>query len=247
LRESSADSKSAAYLLVAHGSRDLRSQLALTQLADLFRDSSQNYRVGTAVLEFGEVSLDQQIVAFAGELEAGDRLEILPIFLLPGVHVQEDLPAAIDVARPNLPKGLEIILHPHLGAHAGMAKLLTQQMSEHQIDAWILLSHGSRRAAGNQAIAQLSQRIGAHPAYWSIAPSLAEVVTRLIASGHKQIGILPYFLFAGKTTDGINQAVQELRLQFPQVSLDLAHSLQPTVELATILLDLCQSDCPTSP
>jgi sirohydrochlorin cobaltochelatase len=228
------------YLLVAHGSRDPRSQLALTQLAELFSDLLADQQVGTAVLEFGEVSLDRQILAFADKLQEGDLLEILPVFLLPGVHVREDLPAAIDLACSSLPEELEVILHPYLGAHGGMAELLAQLMYKHQMDTWILLAHGSRRAVGNQAIADLGDRIGAHPAYWSVAPSLAEVVAELISRGYHQIGILPYFLFAGKTTDAINQNVQALAEQFPQVSLHLTHSLQPTIELATILLDLTQ-------
>jgi sirohydrochlorin cobaltochelatase len=233
-------SKSSGYLLVAHGSRDPRSQLALTQLATLFSDRLANQQVGTAVLEFGEVSLDQQILAFADKLKQGDRLEILPLFLLPGVHVREDLPAAIDLARPGLPAELDVIVHPHLGAHGGMAELLAQPIHQQPMDAWILLAHGSRRPSGNLAIADLGDRIGAHPAYWSVAPSLAEVLAGLISRGHQQIGILPYFLFAGKTTDAINQNVQVLAEQFPQVSLHLTHSLQPTIELATILLDLTQ-------
>ncbi len=230
------------YLLVAHGSRDPRSQLALTQLAALFKSclSDQPSPIGTAVLEFGETSLDQQILGFACPLKMVDRLEILPVFLLPGVHVQEDLPAAVDLARPSLPAGLEVILHPHLGAHEGMVQLLVQRMQEYAADAWILLAHGSRRAVGNLAIADLGDQIGAHPAYWSVAPSLTEVVAELISRGHQQIGILPYFLFAGKTTDAINQNVQALTEQFPQVTLHLTHSLQPTIELATILLDLIQ-------
>ncbi len=234
---------------MAHGSRDPRSQLALAQLAKLFSDRlpDQHSPVGTAVLEFGQVSLDQQILAFADQLEVGDRLEILPIFLLPGVHVREDLPAALDLARSSLPKQLKVILHPHVGTHRGMAGLLKQAMQSDPTAAWILLAHGSRRAVGNQAIADLSQQIGAQPAYWSVAPSLMEVVTALIANGQRKIGILPYFLFAGKTTDAISQTVQELELQFPQVSFHLTHCLQPTLELATILLDLCQSDCPTAP
>jgi sirohydrochlorin cobaltochelatase len=206
------------YLLVAHGSRDPRSQLALTQLAELFSNCLTDQQVGTAVLEFGEASLDQQILTFAGKLQAGDCLEILPLFLLPGVHVREDLPTA----------------------HGGMAELLAQPMHQQPMDAWILLAHGSRRPSGNLAIADLGDRIGAHPAYWSVAPGLDEVLAGLISRGHQQIGILPYFLFAGKTTDAINQNVQALAEQFPQVSLHLTHSLQPTIELATILLDLTQ-------
>jgi sirohydrochlorin cobaltochelatase len=152
------------YLLVAHGSRDPRSQLALTQLAELFSNCLTDQQVGTAVLEFGEASLDQQILTFAGKLQAGDCLEILPLFLLPGVHVREDLPTAIDLARSSLPEELEVILHPHLGAHGGMAELLAQPMHQQPMDAWILLAHGSRRPSGNLAIADLGDRIGAHPA-----------------------------------------------------------------------------------
>lgn len=38
----------------------------------------------------------------------------------------------------------------------------------------ILLAHGSRRPGGNAAVESLAKHLGATPAYWSVAPSLAD-------------------------------------------------------------------------
>ena len=62
----------------------------------------------------------------------------------------------------------------------------------------------------------------------------------LVSAGHQQIGILPYFLFAGGITDAIAQAVKELKAQFPNVLLHLAEPLGASAELADLILDLIE-------
>jgi sirohydrochlorin cobaltochelatase len=56
-------------------------------------------------------------------------------------------------------------------------------------------------------------------AYWSVPPSLAQQVAAAIAAGANEIGILPYFLFAGGITDAIAESVAQLQQQYPQVRL----------------------------
>lgn len=241
------------YLLVMHGSRDPRPKIALEKLAqgvgrrlmaktNFTSSKSGSFKslplVGTASLELGPVSLDEQIKQFAQQALANDlhQMQVLPLFLLPGVHVKEDIPAAVSQAQYAL-KEVSLDLRPHLGTHPGLTRLVADEMARLSVDAWILLAHGSRRLGGNASIEKVASQVQALPAYWSRPPKLEKRVRELVAAGYQRIGIIPYFLFSGSTTDAIAREVARLELEFPQ-QLQLATPIEPSAELVNFILDL---------
>lgn len=244
------------YLLVSHGSRDPRPQVALEHLAQLLSQklpmlsnsgASGVRTVGTATLELGPAPLHEQICRFAEDtLSLGlTELQILPIFLLPGVHVAEDIPAEVEIAQKTLSPQLKIELLPHLGTQeAGLANLVKTQMQEVaflpnlRVPKWILLSHGSRRPSGNLTVEEIASQVGAVAAYWSVKPSLESQIDNLVRDGQQQIGIVPYFLFKGGITDAIAKKVTELQQQFSTAEIHLANPLGATVELADLIGEL---------
>lgn len=236
------------YLLVMHGSRDPRPQAALEKLAQgvrrhlaaraNFTDSSVPL-VRTASLELGPTSLDEQITQYGRQVLAFgiDQIQLLPLFLLSGVHVQEDIPAAVAQAQQAIGKEVSLNLRPHLGTHLGLTKLVADEMARLPVDAWILLAHGSRRSGSNARIERISSTIQAVPAYWSLPPKLEKRVRELAAAGCQRIGIMPYFLFSGSTTDAIAGEVARLEAEFPQ-QLQLATPIEPSGDLVNLILDL---------
>ena len=249
-----------AYLLVFHGSRDRRYQVAVEQLTQLVcdiqmhRQASEHSRsgnlathsaetfVGMGLLELHPLALHEQIREFAERSFAAGihSIQVLPVFLLPGVHVMEDIPGEVARAQEVLGSQAKIEIQPYLGKHPGLTGLLSAQQANMAADAWILLSHGSRRAGGNQPIEEMAFNLGALPAYWSVRSSLDKQVEALVNAGYRKIGILPYFLFAGAITDAIWQYVSELSQRFPTVELELAEPLGAGVELARLILDLAE-------
>lgn len=257
-----------AYLLVTHGSRDPRPQAEAGVLAHLVAEHLQNVApsalkgtaptapktkplVGTAVLELHPLPLHQQIQQFAEQaIAAGhNRLVTAPLFLLPGVHVLEDLPAEMAIAKTLLPSGFTLDSRPYLGSHPPLQTQLKTLLSTQALsgcsDSRILLSHGSRRPGGNVPVEAIATELNATPAYWSTSPKLDEQVNALVKQGCEQIEILPYFLFEGKITDAIAQGVEDLAPQFPNVSLHLAKPLGATPPLASLIADLIQSGAVT--
>jgi sirohydrochlorin ferrochelatase len=259
-----------AYLLVSHGSRDKRAQLALWQLTQLVccelktnviltqgnylaqqlhnlpREktvATVNHErcslVSSACLELTALPLHEQITQFAREAtRAGcQQIQILPLFLLPGVHVREDIPTEVAKAQKILGTTINLQLDSYLGSRAGMLKFLSEQFAQMPSDGRILLAHGSRRPGSNQLSNVLAARLKALPAYWSIFPSLAEQVETLLRSGKHRIAILPYFLFSGKITEAIATQVQQLQQTFSTVELILGQPLGPTKELAKLILE----------
>ncbi len=233
-----------AYLLVYHGSRDPRPQAAVEKLAELVCQSGVPSRlkpmVGTASLELSPVPLHQQIKEFGDRaLESGyNSVQVVPLFLLPGVHVMQDIPSEVAIAQQALGQEVKIDLRAYLGNHPGLKELLVTQLFATKADAWILLAHGSRRPGSKQPVEAMAKQVGAVEAYWAVPPSLLSRVKELVSAGYQEIGILPYFLFAGGITDAIAQSVEQLRVEFPGTLLYLAEPLGASAELADVIVDL---------
>lgn len=199
--------------------------------------------IGTAELELAPLPLHQQICQF-GELvlaQGYTHLQILPLFLLPGVHVMQDIPAEVDLAQQMLNSRLSLEVRPHLGSHSQLQQLLINPVDPIATSpqaSKILLAHGSRRAGGNQPVESIATQLGALAAYWSVAPGLEDRITELVKQGSQQIAILPYFLFEGGITDAIAQAVNRLAQQFPYVQLQLGRAIGPSSQLADLVVEL---------
>ena len=246
-----------AYLLVSHGSRDRNHQIAVEKLAASVRqqletiipnkkysdrrDSNlallskpQSSIVATAKLESTSINLHQSIIQLALQVQkfGAKRLLVLPLFLLPGIHVKEDIPREITLAREILGDSISIELLPYLGSNLSLMNLIEKQFAKLPTSGRILISHGSRRQGGNQPCEEIASKLKANIAYCWVAPSLRETVTKIVANGTKKITIVPYFLFAGKTLKSIAQEIEELQQEFPHTHLFLGRSLAATPELS---------------
>ncbi|MDJ0511364.1 MAG: sirohydrochlorin chelatase [Crocosphaera sp.] len=249
-----------AYLLVAHGSRDPRPQIALERLSYLVeqhieqKTQTESYFhygkthdcavqspvtiVQTATLELSALSLSEKITKLAPKIASMGikTLKIIPLFLLAGVHVREDIPREIAIAQQKVSNRINLELCPHLGSYKGLVKILSHQFSSSPQDARIIISHGSRFPGGNNSLEAIADKLDARLAYWSIAPSLEEQVSHLVEQGKTQITILPYFLFTGGITTAINQRVQKLKDSFPRIQLNLGQPLGATPDIAQLMV-----------
>jgi sirohydrochlorin ferrochelatase len=111
-------------------------------------------------------------------------------------------------------------------------------MAGQPMEAWVLLAHGSHRAAANQEIEALADRLGAIPAFWAVSPDLETRLQELADLGIRRVGIFPYFLFAGGTTDAISQRVAGLAQRFPSLKLESPLAADP--DIADFLVELTQ-------
>lgn len=261
---------SSAYLLVFHGSRDPRTQIAVSELARLLAQTLENKPivtqrkyleqhlsdstskgmkilerstipiVNTAALELSSLPLYQSIIQFALQARKnGDRVvEIVPLFLSAGVHVREDIPSEIALAKKAIESKISIKLSPHIGKYSGMRGLLANKFARLPGDGRILLAHGSRLSGANDRCETLATELNAIAAYWIATPdsfSLDRQISDLVGKGKKRIAILPYFLFPGKITKAIANRVVELQAIYPQVELILDRPLSTTSDLAELI------------
>ena len=249
-----------AYLLVYHGSRDPRPQQEMAWLGAEVQDklAARSMRVRqnsertavltkppkplvyTAALELAPLSLEGTIAQLAPQLEADgiNHLQIIPLFLLPGVHVREDIPAAVANAKLMVGEAVAMTISPYLGESPLLGQKLEASFSDdRKPSAKIIISHGSRRSGGNATIEALGKQLGVNTAYWSVSPTLSETVKVLVEKGESNIEIIPYFLFPGGITDAIAQQVQSLETEFPTVEFKLGNPLSSRLSLTDLIIN----------
>lgn len=194
--------------------------------------------VGMGVLELAPLSLHEQLLEFAEPVIAQgyQTLQLVPLFLLPGVHVMEDIPAEVAIAQQQLGQRLTIQITPHLGSHPHLVQLF--MAFDLPGYARIVVAHGSRRPGGNDPVEALATQQGASPAYWAMEPTVETQILTLINKGCQRIVIAPYFLFAGSITDAIARQVDALQAQFPAVQFCWMQPLGPTPAVAQLILEL---------
>ncbi len=222
-------------LLISHGSRDPRPQQAIESLA-LELSIVLNRPVASAVLELGSAPLHEQILALQDQFPSHDRFQILPLFLLPGAHTMEDIPAELALVRERIaaqersPLALEVL--PYLGAEETLWPCGEAQRDSFgtRKESVLLLAHGSRRSGGNGPVEALAGHLGALVAYWSVEPSLKTVVMGLLEASDGGLGlqILPYFLFPGGITDAIGQQLADLQAEHPGLAIEMGPLLSET-------------------
>lgn len=202
--------------------------------------------VATATLEATAVPLSQQIEQFArASLHQGVRqVVIVPLFLLAGIHVREDLPREIEAAMQALPPTINLVCLPYIGSHGRFKHYVATRLAKSNVDRCVLLAHGSRRAAGNRAIQQLATVLNTEVAFWSVPPDLETRVYDLIQRGYQHIAIAPFFLFPGSITDAITRRTEELAEHFSTLSIRLLPPLGLSQELGKVVAELALTATP---
>ena len=293
---------STAYLLISHGSRDPRHQVAINRLAQLIREqlnpalispwSSQPFEslvpekrsvgtavlgfqerprkmgmssvvaataptianavvasparlpqdrliVGAAVLEFGLLPLHQQICEFGRRLSSAGikRLHLIPLFLLQGKHVMQDIPDEVEQARKELDGVIELELGAHIGGSQSMPDLIANRFLHSPVPGRLIIAHGSRRAKGNRVVDGLAKSLGTAVAYWTNESEIENQTIQLMQQGCSTLTIFPYFLFAGGITDAIAHLTEELAERFPRTNFRLLPPLGATFDLANLIVE----------
>jgi sirohydrochlorin ferrochelatase len=193
--------------------------------------------IDVAALELAPTSLNETLVNFAqkAKQQGLEQIKVIPLFLAPGVHVQQDIPAEIALAIKQINNQVTIELSPYLGKYSGIVPLLSRKFAELSAQTRILIAHGSRLSGVNNYYQNLASQLNATIAYWSVAPKFAQHIELQIASGTKKMAIVPYFLFPGKITEAITQEIALLQQKHTQVELVLGQPLGATEVLAELI------------
>jgi sirohydrochlorin ferrochelatase len=257
-----------AYLLVVHGSHHPSYNAAVKELTVLVQERaiarSQTLGLGrnlvdVAFLEVHPLPLHEQILAFADRAaqEGISRIQLLPLFLLPGVHVREDIPAEVAIARNLIDPKIALELLPYLGTQQkALSGLLLSQMAAVNDSSApsiaILFSHGSRRPGGNQPVEAIANYLAelsgleVVTAYSFVAPFLGDRLAalnsrRTVKMGDEKMVILPYVLFPGELTAAIADSVTQLCRNFEHIQIKVAQPIAASNDFAELIFSMAEN------
>lgn len=108
-------------LLLAHGSADPNWKKPFEALAGSVAEALGPAAVSLAFMQFATPSLEEAVAR--AELDRISRLDVLPIFLSAGAHMERDIPELIRLAQAAYPS-VEIRLLPAVGTDVRMGSLL---------------------------------------------------------------------------------------------------------------------------
>ena len=116
-------------VIVDHGSRRPESNELLLEVVEAYRRHSGWPIVEPAHMELAEPSI---AAAFARCVEQGAKqVVIMPYFLAPGRHWNEDIPQlAAEAASPFLERGVTFLVAPPLGLHPLMLRVIDDRIGE---------------------------------------------------------------------------------------------------------------------
>ena len=195
--------------------------------------------VGTAVLDFALIPLHEQICEFGRRLSSAGvkQLRLIPLFLLRGKHVMEDIPHEVSLARQQLQGMIDLEIEEPIGSGKHMSSLITSRFSHSSGKGRLLIAHGSRRAKGNRAVDILAKSLGTAVAYWTVDSDIENQTIQLMQQGCSSLTIFPYFLFAGGITDAIAHLTEELAERFPRTKFRLLPPLGATADVASLVVN----------
>lgn len=205
---------------------------------DLDSSLSQAPLIELAALELTPIPLSESLVRFAKKAnqQGLNQIKIVPLFLAPGVHVQQDIPAEIALAKKQIDHQVTIELSPYLGKYSGIVSLLSRKFAELPAKTRILIGHGSSVSTGAIYYQNLGKQLNVSLAYWSREPKYTQQIKAHVALGVRKITLIPYFLFPGKITEAIAKEVSNLQQEYPQVELFLGQPLGATEALAELIV-----------
>lgn len=199
----------------------------------------EHFMVGTAVLDYGLLPLHQQICEFGRRLSSSgiEQLQLVPLFLLRGKHVMDDIPTEVELARNELNGTIELTIGEHIGGERRMADVIAKRFIDSPEAGRLMVAHGSRRTRGNRPVDALAKSLGTAVAYWTTESDIENQIIQLMQQGCSTLTIFPYFLFPGGITDAIAHQIEELAERFPRTKFRLLPPLGATANVADLVVE----------
>jgi sirohydrochlorin cobaltochelatase len=228
-------------LLVGHGTREKQGVVEFFKLAGLIQAGMPGGTLAPCFLEFARPTIRQGVERLA-RAEAR-RIRVVPLLLFAAGHVRRDIPKAVAAAAAPYPD-VAVLQTPHLGCSPPVVALSAQRFldalgdSSHPAAAdtvMVLVGRGNRdvRAlAEMQRFAELRRELTpvAHMEVCFLAmarPRLPETLVRVAQGPEKRVVVQPHLLLPGKLVQGVNEAVQAIRRQWPAKTWLVAQPLGP--------------------
>ncbi|MGM0472254.1 MAG: sirohydrochlorin chelatase [Bacillota bacterium] len=114
-------------IIIGHGSRAQEAKSVFEQIVEQIKEEVEYEIVKGAAMEFAHPTLEEATAEVVNE--GVEEIIIMPLFLYPGVHIQEDIPALIAELEAEYPD-VKFILGEGVGADQKLAEIMAERISE---------------------------------------------------------------------------------------------------------------------
>ncbi|CAL8978715.1 Siroheme synthase [Propionicimonas sp. T2.31MG-18] len=233
-------------VIAGHGTRDAAGVAECHALVARVRGLLPGVRVEAGFVELTPPTIDQALSSVLDGDGAG--AVVVPLMIGSGGHVREDIPAAIEAGRRDH-RGATVVYTRHLGAPAGLVAAARQRIDSargdwaaHEVSV-VFVGRGCSVTDANADHTRLGRVLletGGYasllPAFIQVAgPSVAEALDTAHATGSRRIVVMPHYLFPGRLSTWVQQAVDAWTAIHPDTSVRVAGVIGACPELADVV------------
>ena len=163
--------------------------------------------------------------------EGATKIILMPVFLLPGVHVIKDIPEQVNSAQLIFPE-VSIRISDPLAASNQLVVDTAERIADKQIDtkkkqAVLLVSHGSRYKEASETFQLLKEElqneledITVYDSYLKTSePSFENKLEQLATTDYQVIYVVPHFFSIGSFPEKIEQTVTSFQQKYKETSI----------------------------
>lgn len=237
-----------AILYVGHGTRLKK---GVDEAIRFLEETKSQINIEIQEIAFLEL-VEPDIVAGVAKCVArgATAVAIVPILLLTAQHATEDIPQEVAKAKIQFPAVRFTIGQP-LGIHEALIDTVFERVVEQQIpiDAQaelVVIGRGSSDPAVVRDMSIISERLQRKFHFQNVracflygnGPSFESALTELKQSEIRQVFIVPYLLFSGLLSVGIEKQVKALDLEAKNIIL--CNSLGYNEKVRSVLIERVQ-------
>jgi len=220
-------------LLIGHGSQDEDGVAENRRFATLLSERLQA-PVQPCFLEFNDPPIAEGLRTC---VERGARRVIaLPLFLGPGGHQKNDVPALLNWARAQWPH-VQFLYGTPLGAQYPLVEVLADRAADAigcgaddippTDTALIVVGRGSRDPDSNSEVSKIARLLWEGREYGAVdvafhsltGPPVHEAIARCVRLGARRVVVLPYLLFSGRICRRIAEYAHQAQSEFPELTI----------------------------
>ncbi len=216
-----------ALVLVSHGSPEAEFNQAFLKVVDAVRARRPEWRVEGGFLERARPAFADML---ADVLAAGDApVAVVPCFLFPGGHTEDDVPAQIASVARRFP-GVSVRYGRTLAEHADMAALLMDEIPVEALNEGksivVLVAAGSiavhNREAVERLVVALRSATGLSTRFGYLdqgEPALTDVLAEAIKARPPHLVVLPCLLFPGFYLRSLKRIVEGFKMTYTSMQI----------------------------
>lgn len=114
-------------VILGHGSRAKKAQSVFNKIVSMVENKVDYDLVKGAAMELSEPSLEQSVAEIVDK--GIKKVNIVPLFLFPGIHIQEDIPELIEELREKYP-AVQFKYGKNIGADEKVADILVERIKQ---------------------------------------------------------------------------------------------------------------------